>query len=76
VVYSDLPSQRYVIIRITDIKDVAFCIKTCMAAHRRNSDETASHTLLRLWLPSLEMAIDTDFVIQNAFTFSYERAKT
>jgi len=34
------------------------------------------HTLMRVWLPSLEMAIDTDLVAENALTFSYERAKT
>ena len=32
-------------------------------------------TLMRVWLPSLEMSIDIDLVAQNAFTFSYERAK-
>jgi hypothetical protein len=42
-------------------------------------DETAMkllHTLLRVCLPILEMAIDADLVAQNGFTFSYEGAKT
>jgi len=43
VIYSDLPSHRYMILRIANIKYFAFCIKTHMAARRRNSDEVASH---------------------------------
>ena len=42
-------------------------------------DETTMkllHALMRLYLPSLEMAIDTELVAQNAFTISYEGPKT
>lgn len=46
-----------------------------MAAHRGNSDETAAHTYAGMFA-SLEMAVDTDLMAQNAFTFTYETAKT